>query len=234
MAEVAIEKTAISVRPKPEHFDLIVVLGSQVMKVDREYYLAAHTRLKADAAVIAWKMGMTGHFLASGGPNFGVRYNEKDILSKVDSSFEAFARAGFEKSEAEIIRDYMVKGGVPGYRILLEKSSAFTKEHPEFIKILLERDTFDFVKRIGILTMVYHQKGFSVFEEEFYGEAIEVVPVYTEKIIVDYGGPEGAGRVRGYYGREFPETYKKPAPFDIDKLIEILAQGRNIAELLEE
>lgn len=216
-----------------EGFDLLVVLGSQVTKIEREYGLAPHTKMKADAAIMAYKMRLTAYFLVSGGCNFGVRYDDRNILAEANFSFESLALAQFYNSEAETVRDYMIKRAVPGYKILIEESSATTEEQLKFIKILLQRTTFEFVEILGILTMAYHhQRVFPLFEKEFSGERIKIVPIFAEDVLVEAEGRDGIDRICHYYGKVHPLTYRGKNFCDLARIREILESGKSIKELI--
>ena len=122
-------------------YDLVILLGSQI-KCDSkeiEYFLAPHTALKTEAAAIAYKKEITRRFIISGGYNFGVRYDYEKILKFPDFSFEAFAKARGETSEAEVIRDCLIyTHGIPQEAMFLEDLSSNTSEQAEILKILLK------------------------------------------------------------------------------------------------
>ncbi|MFQ6049856.1 MAG: YdcF family protein [Candidatus Paceibacterales bacterium] len=205
-----------------EKYDLVILLGSQVLKQDNQYVLARHTQLKAQATVIASREGIAEKFIISGGGNFWVRYDENEILPKADFSFEAFVRGRNEKSEAEVIRDYMKSHGVLEKAMFLEELSATTKENALIIKILLERTTFDFAKRVAILTLAYHmERALPVFQEA----GLNIQPLFTEDVLALEGKP-GVDKVCQYYS--VPKGGKQ---WDTTKIEQLLSSGRSIREL---
>ncbi|MCS7369459.1 MAG: YdcF family protein [archaeon GBS-70-058] len=165
-----------------EKYDLVIVLGSQVKKRDNRYFLAPHTELKARAAGIAYKRGIVKKFIISGGYNFGVRYDYSSILEKPNFSFEAFALARWEKSEAQIIAEFLHEEyKVPLQDMLLEELSATTEENVEFLKTLLKRQTFNFAKRIGVLTILSHmERALPLFKRA----NLDVKPLFAEELLI--------------------------------------------------
>jgi len=165
-----------------EEYDLAIVLGSQVKKWDNRYFLALHTELKARAAGIAYQMGVVKKFIISGGYNFGVRYDYSRILETPNFSFEAFALARWKKSEAQIIAEFLHEEyNVPLQDMLLEELSATTEENVEFLKILLKRQTFNFAKRIGVLTLLPHmERALPLFKKA----NLNVKPIFAEELLV--------------------------------------------------
>ena len=203
-------------------YDLIVLLGSQVKIVGNKYELAPHTKLKAEAAAIAYHKGITEKFIVSGGYNFWVRYNENQILI-ADFSFDAFVRGRSGKSEAEIIRNFMKKQGVPKETIFLEEASATTQENAEILKILLSRTTFDSVKKIALLTLGYHMKSaFLVFKKTLVSTVI-IEPLFTEDLLGLDGRTED---ICQYYS-----TPKANIQWDIKKIRELLNHGKSVKEI---
>lgn len=160
------------------------MLGSQIKKRSKRYILAPHTKLKAIAAGLTWRIGITKKILISGGYNFWVRYNENQIFSKPNFSFEAFVKGREEKSEAEIIRNFLRQNfNIPNEAIFVEELSATTEESAAILKILLKRSTFSFVKKIGILTTHSHmRKALQAFESV----GLKVEPLYAEEIVRHY------------------------------------------------
>jgi len=165
-----------------ENYDLVIVLGSQVKKQDNRYFLAHHTELKARAAGIAYQRGIVKKFIISGGYNFGVRYDYSRILENPNFSFEAFALARWEKSEAQIIAEFLHEEyKVPLQDMLLEELSSTTEENVEFLKILLKRQTFSFAKRIGVLTILSHmERALPLFKKA----NLNVKPLFAEELLV--------------------------------------------------
>jgi uncharacterized SAM-binding protein YcdF (DUF218 family) len=207
-------------------YDLVILLGSQIKKEEEKYTLAPHTKLKAEAAGIAWKRRVVKRFVISGGYNFGVRYNEREILKNPDFSFESFAKARLEKSEAQVIAKFLHgEYGIPIEVMYLEEISATTRENAEIVKIILSRKpTFDFAKTIGILTLIYHmEKALPIFKEV----GLNVEPVFAEDLLA-IEGEIGIKKVCEYYS--IPRGGKQ---WPVDKIKELLLEGRSIGELLK-
>lgn len=204
---------------------MVAVLGSQVTKQGDRYALATHTELKARAAGVAWARGIAKRFIISGGYNWGVRYDDEQILPKPDFSFEAFARARRHgKSEAEVIGDYMKERcDVPEDAMLLEESSATTEENAEFLGIILKRPTFAEAKTVAILTLLHHMaKALPVF-----GTIMKVEPLFAEDLLTmdDHAWIDLICR---YYG--VPRDGKK---WDVKKMRSLLTNGNSVGELLK-
>ena len=144
--------------------------------------MAPHTELKALAAGISWQKEMTKKFIISGGYNFGVRYNDNEILKIPDFSFEAFTRARRKKSEAQVIAEFLhERFNIPLNAMFLEELSATTAESVEFLKILLKRPTFTFAKRIGVLTLLPHMRcALPLFRNAH----LNVEPLFAEELLV--------------------------------------------------
>jgi len=202
---------------------VIVLLGSQVTRQAGHYVLAPHTELKARAAGVAWEKGVGKRFIISGGYNWGVRYDDKQILPKPDFSFEAFTKARrMGKSEAEVIRDFMREHcGVPEDAMLLEEASATTEENAEFLKIILERPTFSEAKGIAILTLIHHmERALPAFRA-----IIEVEPLLAEDLLA-LQGPLWIDKICEYY-----ESPKEGKQWDTRKIRELLTNRKSIGEL---
>lgn len=141
-----------------QKYDLIIVLGSQlVFKNKKNYELAPHTLKKAMAAVIAWNLKLTPAFIISGGHAFGVRYDDCKII-KPNFSIEALVNARTKPSEAKTIKDFMVKLKVPSGVILTEETSLTTEESVRILGVILKRDAFSGAKTIGLITAANHMK----------------------------------------------------------------------------
>ena len=206
-----------------EKYDLVIVLGAQIKKENNKYLLAPHTELRARAAAIAFHNGISKKFVISGGYNFLVRYNENQILSKPDFSFEAFAKGRAWRSEADLIKEYMRGIDVPEEAMFLEELSATTEETAEILKILLRRSTFNFAKKIAILTLIYHmERALPVFKEA----GLKVEPLFAEDLLA-LKGESGIDKVCNYYS--VPKGGKQ---WPVDKIRELLSNGRSIGELL--
>jgi len=208
-----------------EKYDVIVLLGSQVTKQAGQYALALHTELKARAAGVAWAKGIGKRFIISGGYNWGVRYDDKQILQKPDFSFEAFTRARrMGKSEAEAIRDFMREHcGVPEDAMLLEEVSATTEENAQFLKIILERPAFSEAKGIAILTLIHHmERALPAFRA-----IMEVEPLLAEDLLA-MQGPIWIDKICEYY-----ESPKEGKQWDTNKIRELLTNRKSVGELLK-
>jgi len=208
-----------------QKYDVIALLGSQVMRQADHYVLAPHTELKANAAGAAWAKEVGKRFVISGGYNWGVRYDDKQILPKPDYSFEAFTRARRTgKSEAEIIRDFMREHcGVPEDAMLLEEVSATTEENAEFLRIILERPAFSEARGIAILTLIHHmERALPAFRA-----IMEVDPLHAEDLLA-MQGPIWIDKICEYY-----EGPKEGKQWDTEKIRELLTNGKSIGELLE-
>jgi uncharacterized SAM-binding protein YcdF (DUF218 family) len=213
---------------KLEKFDLVIHLGSQVMRDGEKYSLAPHTKLRAGAAGIAWQKGITERFIIVGGPNWKVRYDDKQII-KADFSFEAFALSDEYNSEAKIIKEYLIENyDIPRKAMVIETSSAFTTENVNFLKIMLKRTpTFDEIKKIGILTQLYHmEKAFKGFKESFKKTKFEVKPLFVEDLLATKEG--GIEEVCNYYS--VPKGGKQ---WPVNEIKKLLSTGKSIGELLE-
>ena len=167
-----------------QKYDLIIVLGSQLQvlkneKGEENYELAPHTLEKAMAAVIAWKLRLTPAFIISGGYAFGVRYDDCKII-KPNFSLGALVNARIKPSEAETIKDFMVKLKVPPELILTEETSLTTEESIRILGILLKRDAFSSAKTIGLITTPAHMgKALRLFSEV----GVEVQPISIKTLL---------------------------------------------------
>lgn len=207
-----------------ERYDLVIVLGSQVRKEGGRYVLARHTEMKARAAGIAYRLGIAGRFLISGGYNFWVRYDHESILPEPDESFEAFAKGRVEESEARAIADFVAERyGVPREAIVLEESSSDTRENAEFVGVILRRPAFSRLWRRAVLTLLHHmEEALSAFR----AAELKVGALFAEDLLaledrawIDavceyYSAPRG-GRL-----------------WNTQRIRELLSEGRSVGELL--
>ena len=190
---------------KVKGVDLLVVLGSQIIQDKSEVWKPAeHTAMKIEAAVICWKKRLVEKFFISGGYNVGIRYSPKQIMQTPDFSFAALARARWlGPSEARVIFEEMVKKGVPQEKIFLEELSTTSEENAEMLRIVLRRTTFQGIKKIGVMSLLYHLKRVSpLFKERI----PEVEFLLAEDLLVMDGQ---MGRVVNFYktlrgGQEWP------------------------------
>jgi len=130
---------------------------SQIKKDSTGYYAELHTKLKLLATVKFLKENLKFKVLLQGGYNFGVRYNDQEIIES-DFSFSAFALAREMKSEANYGREFLIKEGINEERILIEEISATSKESALIASILLLRTTFDRLEEIKIFSLTCHLK----------------------------------------------------------------------------
>lgn len=209
-----------------KRYDLVIILGSQVQKQVNQYTLALHTELKAQAAGIGWQKGIAEKFIISGGYNFWVRYDECQIFSNPDFSLKAFTLARREKSEAEVIRNYLIENyQIPEEAIFLEELSTTTEENAEILKILLRRPTFAFAERIAILTLLFHmERALSIFRKA----GLKVEPLFAEDLLV-LGGKSRVDKIFQYYS-----SSKKGKQWNPGKIRELLLGGRSIREMIKE
>lgn len=208
------------------HYDVVILLGSQIKFVKFSYVLAPHTRLKAEAAVIALKKGCTRKLIISGGYNFGVRYKDESVLTKPDFSFTAFSRARWSQqpSEAKIIADCLVdEFKIDPDFLLLEELSATTEENAQFVKIMLKRKpTFEGVKRVAILTLLYHMEK-SLLAFKTFG--LDAEPLFAEDLLAS-DDPKRIDEICEYYG-----TPKGGKQYDAKQIRQLLTGGESLAQL---
>lgn len=181
-------------------YDLVVQLGSQVKYSPATgYELAPHTEMRTIASAFVIREGIAENLVISGGSNFGVRYNDREIKKPADFTFAALADANLlRKSEAEVIKDFLVyEYGVASGRIFTETLSSTTEENAEFLKILLRRrPAFTGKEKIGLLTHLYHmEKALPVFEKA----GLNVEPLFVEKVLA-WSDVSWINTICDYYG----------------------------------
>lgn len=205
-------------------YDLVIFLGSQITTKEGNIYdLPEHTLMKVQAAIIAWEKELVEKFAISGGYNIGVRYDHTKILEEANFSFEAVAKARNKKSEAEVIRNFMTKHGVPLEVIFLEELSATTEEQADIFKIILRRTTFAQDKKIAILTLLHHMnKALPIFrktnpsiEPLFAEDLLALKEEYIKQVCWYYSVPRG--------GKQWP----------VHEIRKLLQEGRSVEELLK-
>lgn len=208
-------------------YDLVIQLGSQVQFVDGQYKLAPHTRMRTEASAIVLKMGIAPRLMISGGSNFGVRYNDTEILKPPVFTFEAFADADFaRKSEAAAIKEVLVNEfGLPSPHIFAETLSSTTEENAEFVKILLRRrPAFTGIYCLGILTLLYHmEKALPVF----LSAAPNVEPLFAENVLAN-ADPSEIDRICQYYS-----TPKGGKQYPVERIRQLLTEGKSLIKLME-
>jgi hypothetical protein len=207
-------------------YDLVIHLGSQVQFVDSQYKLAPHTRMRTEASAIVLNTGIAPRLMISGGSNFGVRYNDTEILKPPVFTFEAFANADFNrKSEAAAIKEVLVNEfWLASSQIFAETLSSTTEENAEFVKIMLRRrPMFTGNERLAILTLLYHmEKALPVFR----AAGLNVEPLFAENVLAD-SDPTQIERVCQYYSS--PKGGKQ---YPVDRLRQLLTEGKSLSELM--
>lgn len=220
-------------------YDATIQLGSQVtyLAEPATYQLAPHTALRTEGSAIAFKKGITKKLIIVGGSNFGVRYNDQEILKPAIFTFEAFADADFNrKSEAAVIKEFLVKNyGVPSNQILAETLSSTTKENAQFVKIMLQRrPMFNGSESLAIITLLYHmedkvnEKGettpgaLTIFKEA----GLNVDPLFAENLLAD-NDPSQIEKICQYY-----TTPKGGKQYDVDRIRKLLTEGKSLAEMM--
>lgn len=212
-----------------EEFDLVLVLLSQVKKnvETGEDYPAKHTEMKLDGLITAFRKRFIYFMMLLGGHNYWVRYDYEKILPKADFSFKAFIKAREEKSEAEVARKYLKERGIPGDVMFLEETSATSLENAKISQIILERTTFKPINKIGVFSLAYHLDGvFLGFKKVFKESRFQIKPIFAEDFLAMKEG--GTERVCEYYS--VPKGGKQ---WPVDKIRELLENGKSIGELLK-
>lgn len=206
----------------PEKEKVGILLGSQIKKVGEGYVLAPHTLLKAEATALAYKEGIVDKVIVCGGSNFGIRYNDNEILAKPDFSFRAFAETNVSESEAVVIKQFLVEGGVSAEDIFAEGLSATTEENALFASILLKRrPMFSGEEEVFIISLLYHlERVFSLFKKAIEGAK----PLFAEDVLARNGRMD---EIISYYS-----TPKGGKQYDIVRMRELLSSGRSLEEML--
>lgn len=184
------------------------------------YGLAPHTDLKVRATAVAFRQGIVDKIIVSGGPNFGVRYDDREILKKPDFSFGAFTRTAPEESEANIIKEFLILLGVPHEKIFVEGLSATTQENALFAELILRRrPMFTGEEDIFIISLLYHlKKALPIFREVFKGRV--VTPLFVENFLA-------LEEVASYYSA--PKGGKQ---YDVGRMREILSSGGSLEDMM--
>lgn len=210
-----------------ERYDLVIQLGSQVKHLPVGYQLALHTAMRTEASAIAIKKGITQNLMISGGSNFGVRYDDQQLLKPANFSFSAFADADFtRRSEAAVIKDFLVKEyGVESGRVFAETLSSTTEENAAFVAIILKRrPAFTGNEKIAILTLLYHmEKALPVFIKA----GLSVDALFAENVLADQD-PEWINKICDYYA-----TPKGGKQYPVDKIRQLLTEGKSLLELMQ-
>ncbi|MBI2054136.1 MAG: YdcF family protein [Candidatus Staskawiczbacteria bacterium] len=228
-----------------EHFDCIIVLGSQIGINEKGKMVPAfHTEMKARAAGIAWQQLSNNKFILTGGYNIGVRYAmELDVPvygtpgsdKKPDFSEEAKQRASRYRSEASVIAEVMKKEyGIPLWALLLEEESATTQQNAEFCADIVEDLFWSRVggqrARIGILTLLYHmERALKEFKKAFAEKKVDdvafVYPLFAENLLSFE--TQWVDKICQYYS--VPKGGKQ---WDVKKIRRLLSKGKSLNSLL--
>ncbi len=209
-----------------KNYGLVIQLGSQVQFGDGQYKLASHTRMRTEASAIVLRTGIASRLLISGGSNFGVRYNDAEILKPPVFTFEAFADADFvRKSEAAAIKEVLINEfGLSSSQIFAETLSSTTEENAEFVKIILRRrPMFTGNEKIAILTQLYHmEKALPVFR----AAGLNVEPLFAENVLADDDRMK-IDRIYQYYS-----TPKGGKQYPADLIRQALMEGISLSHLM--
>lgn len=210
-----------------KQYDLVIQLGSQVKYSPAGYQLAPHTAMRTEASAIIIKKGIAQKLMISGGSNFGVRYDDQQLLKPANFLFSAFADADFtRKSEAAVIKDFLVNEyGVESSRVFAETLSSTTEENAAFVTILLKRrPAFTGNEKIAILTLLYHmEKALPAFVKT----GLSVDALFAENVLADHD-PEWVDKVCDYYstpkgGKQYPVAWMK----------RLLSSGQSLSDLMD-
>lgn len=192
--------------------------------------------MRTEASALVLKKGISPCLMISGGSNFGVRYDDQNLLKPSVFTFAAFAHADFvRKSEAAAIKDVLVNEfGLTSPQIFAETLSATTEENAEFVKIILKRrPMFTGNERIAILTLLYHmEKALSAFKNV----GMKVEPLFAENVLatrhafdpsLDEFGKDKVNKICDYYSA--PKGGKQ---YDVEQIRQLLTGGKSLAEML--
>lgn len=209
-----------------DHYDLVIQLGSQVKFANGKYNLPLHTQLRTEASAIVFRTGIAPYLMITGGSNFGIRYNDQEILKPPDFTFEAFADADFlRKSEARVIKEILVNEfGVPSSRIFAESLSSTTEENAECVRIILRRHPmFTGNEKVAVMTLLYHmERALPIFQRA----GLSVQPLFAENVLAE-SGTEQIKRVCQYYS-----TPKGGKQYPVDQIRQLLSEGSSLATLM--
>ena len=213
-----------------KQYDLVIQLDSQVQFVDGRYVLAVHTRMRTEASALVLQKDIAPLLMISGGSNFGVRYDDHNLLKPPAFTFGAFAHADFvRKSEAAAIKDVLVNEfGLTSPKIFAETLSATTDENAAFLKIILgRRPMFTGNETIAILTLLYHMdKALPAFRKA----GLNVEPLFAENVLAAHHelGQDQVDRICAYYS-----TPKGGKQYDTASIRQLLNDGKSLEELMQ-
>jgi len=129
-------------------YDLIIVLGGQIINNSGEIIPAFHTesRVVATGIINNLLQNKNCYFITCGGHNVGVRYDliTNKIYDTANFAFEAFIKAKtLGPSEAEIMKKYLINNfNMDTLNIFTEELSATTTENALNVNLLLLRAGF--------------------------------------------------------------------------------------------
>lgn len=211
------------------YYELVIQLGSQVKYSPAGHYeLAPHTAMRTEASAIVLTNDLRVKLIIAGGSNFGVRYNDQELLKPPDFSFEAFANADlYRRSEAAVIKDVLVeKYGVQSNRIFPETLSSTTEENAEFVKILLKRrPAFTGNETTAVLTLLYHmERALPIFRKA----GLAVHPLFAENVLANNDRAR-IDEICQYYA-----TPKGGKQYPVDQIHQLLSVGRSLEELMRQ
>jgi len=202
-------------------YEAVMILGGQIVrKQDRSIGLAFHTEMRARAAGLAWRSGMTSKLIISGGHNVGVRYSlrENRIFPKPNYSPLALILAKLYPSEAKVIADFVHRNyGVQGSCMVLEEHSTSTEENARNCARIVERLG---LKKTAVLTSLYHMRSAC---ECFVKEGLNPEPLYAEDLLI-LEAEAWIGMIAEYYSH--PRGGKQ---WDVDRIRSNLQRGQSIA-----
>lgn len=184
--------------------------------------LAPHTRLKAEAIIALARDNPDIGFFLMGGYNFGIRYDDTEIMKTPDFSFATMAKARDKFSESQAVMMFCEGRGVSRERMLVEEVSATTEEQAVIAKMMIRRTTFSEVEKVWVMSVATHlRRTFSAFGEGF-------TPRYVEDVLREAG--EGY-QVLKYY-QDLAERSPAGLPCPIKDIESFLTGSDSIASFL--
>ena len=207
--------------PSMKKYDAVIVLGAQIIRESHGRMAPAfHTEMRARAAGIAFKLGVTSALIISGGHNVGVRYSLKDNKVFAEPNLSPFARirARLHHSEAKIIADFLQKSyGVPRNAMILEEGSRDTQQNARNCLKIVER--LD-ARSTALLTLLYHMERAMT---EFQKAGSSVTPLYAEDLLI-LEDSSWVDRIVEYYSSPRGERQWNP-----ERIRNNLQEGNSIA-----
>jgi len=162
--------------------EAVIVLGGQIVrKQDRSIGMAPHTEMRARAAGLACKSGVTSRLIISGGHSVGVRYSLKDntVFSEPNYSLLALISARLYPSEAKVVADFVhMNYRVQRSSMVLEEKSVNTEQNARNCARIVEKLS---LTKTALLTSLYHmEKALACFMEE----DLNLEPLYAEDLLI--------------------------------------------------